>query len=151
MDDVSDSRPAGAGALYDETILANAEIIKGQRVVLHAEQPAVEKRNVRDSLAIVTRRPVVVRKTIEIDVMHEEIQVEYRQGDGSEMFGAEPQTYTILLHAEEVQIVKRVRVVEEVILSKKRVVERKRLSVTLRHEHLDLLEDPSVSAARNRA
>ena len=126
-------------SVYDETILANQESIAGERIDLHAERIQVEKRDVRGRLAIITRRAVTVRTTIEVDLMHEELHVEYRAGDGTEMLEVEPATYSILLRAEEAEVVKHVRVVEEALISKKRVVETKRFDVALRHERLDVL------------
>ena len=70
-------------------------------------------------MAIITRRAVSVRKTIEVDVVHEELQITYERGDGTEMLGTQPETFSILLHAEEVEVVKRVCVSEEVVISKK--------------------------------
>ena len=129
---------------YDETIFANPEIIAGERILLHAERPLVESLNVRGRLAIIGRRTVTERKTIEVDVSHEELQIRYELGDGTEMAGIAPETYTIVLHAEEVEIVKHVRAVTEVRVSKKRVVERKRFDVTLRHETLEVLEPKPI-------
>lgn len=129
-----------SSGVYDETILANPEIVAGTRINLHAERAQVEKRDVRGQLAIVTRRAVMVRKTIEVDVMHEELDVRYVPGDGTEMVGVEPKSFSIFLHAEEVDVVKRVRVVEEAVISKKRVVENKRVDLALRHERLDVLD-----------
>lgn len=126
--------------VYDETILANPEIIAGAHVNLHAERARVEKRDVRGRLAIITRRAVTVRKTIEVDVVHEEVDVRYEPGDGTEMVGVEPKSFSIFLRAEEVEVVKRVRVVEEAVISKKRVVEQKRVDVALRHERLDVVD-----------
>ncbi len=90
---------------------------------LHAERPQVLRRSVRGRLAIITRRTVTVRKTFEVDVLHEELQIDYEPGDGTEMLGVEPERYSVLLHAEDVEIVKHVRVVEEVVISKRRVTE----------------------------
>ncbi len=136
MNDPGSDRSSG---VYDETILANPEIVAGTRLSLHAERVQVEKRDVRGQLAVITRRAVMVRKTIEVDVLHEELDVRYVPGDGTEMVGVEPKSFSILLRAEEVDVVKRVRVVEEVVISKKRVVEQKRVDVALRHERLDVL------------
>lgn len=137
MSNSGSDRTRGA---YDETILANPDIVAGTRVNLHAERAQIEKRDVRGQLAIITRRTVMVRKTIEVDLMHEELDVRYVPGDGTEMVGVEPKSFSIFLHAEEVDVVRRVRVVEEVVISKKRVVEEKRIDVALRHERLDVLD-----------
>ena len=125
---------------YDETIFANPEIVAGERILLHAEKPQVESLHLRGRLAIIGRRTVTERKTIEVDVSHEELQIRYELGDGTQMAGLAPETYSIVLHAEEVEIVKRVRAVTEVRVSKRRVVEQKRFDVTLRHETLDVLD-----------
>jgi uncharacterized protein (TIGR02271 family) len=125
---------------YDETIMSKPEIMAGARVNLHAERAVVEKRDVRGRLAIIGRRTVTERKMIEVDVSHEELQIRYEIGDGTEMLGLQAETYVVLLHAEEVEIVKHVRVVTEVRVSKKRVVQQKRLDVNLRHETLDVLD-----------
>ena len=139
MDNFSTKRPTDVGNLYDETILANAEITEGRRVLLHAERPHIEKRLVRGQLALVTRHSVTVRKTIEVDVTHEELRVEYVPGDGTETLDTDPETFCVLLRAEEIEIVKRVRVVEEVFISKRTVVERNSAKVALKRETLELL------------
>ena len=112
--------------------------------MLHAERPHVDSLNVRGRLAIIGRRTVTERKTIEVDVRHEELQIRYELGDGTEMVGLAPETYSVVLYAEEVEVVKHVRAVTEVRISKKRVVEQKRFDVTLRHETLDVLDTEIV-------
>ena len=134
-------RPSGS-RVYDETILADPEIVSAERIDLHAERPVVTKLDVRGRLATITRRAVSVRKTIEVDVMHEEIHVEYQAGDGTEMLPTQPERFSIFLRAEEIEIVKHVRVVEEVVFSKRCVVEPVRFDVTLRHERLDVRDEP---------
>lgn len=56
------------------------------------------------------------------------------------MPNAEPTASSILLHAEEVEIVMHVRAVEEIFVSTKRVNEQKRFDVVLRHEALEVLD-----------
>ncbi len=125
----------------------NPLIIEGQRIQLHAERPRVLRRSVRGRLAIGTRRTVTVRKTFEVDVPHEELQIDYESGDGTEMLGVEPEQYSVLLHAEDVEIVKHVRVVEEVVISKRRVTEQQHSEIALQHERLDVL-DPDATSVR---
>ena len=137
---MNDTSASESRDFYDETIFANPEIVAGERILLHAERPHVESLHVRGRLAIIGRRTVTERKTIEVDVSHEELQIRYELGDGTEMAGLAPETYSVVLHAEEVEIVKHVRAVTEVRVSKKRVTERKRFDVTLRHERLDVLD-----------
>jgi uncharacterized protein (TIGR02271 family) len=129
---------------YDETIMSKPEIMAGARINLHAERVVIEKRDVRGRLAIIGRRVVTERKTIEVDVSHEELQIRYEVGDGTEMAGLIAETYVVLLHAEEVEIVKHVRAVTEVRVSKKHVVEQKRFDVPVRHETLDMLDAKSI-------
>lgn len=144
MDKSGDAR---ARAPYDETILANPQIVEGQRIQLHAERPQVLRRSVRGQLAIITRRIVTVRKTFEVDVLHEELQIDYEPGDGTETVGVEPERYSVLLHAEDVEIVKHVRVVEEVMISKRRVTEQQHSEIALQYERLDVL-DPDATSLR---
>jgi len=142
---VDKSGDAGARAPYDETILANPQIVEGQRIKLHAERPQVLRRSVRGRLAIITRRTVTVRKTFEVDVLHEELQIDYEPGDGTEMLGVEPERYSVLLHAEDVGIVKHVRVIEEVVISKRRVTEQQHSEIALQYERLDVLDPDGTS------
>jgi uncharacterized protein (TIGR02271 family) len=123
-------------ALYDETMFDNPQISAGERLELHAERSRVTKLAVEGRRAIVTRRVVVERKTLEIDVLHEELHVDYLPGSGREMAGAEPESIIVRLHAEDVEIVKHVRVVEEVVLSKRRIVETLPVRIDLKHEEL---------------
>ncbi len=139
-DDPRADRETAPRTFYDETILDDPELNAGRRLALHAERLNVVKRDVRDRVATVTRRVVAVRKTFEVDVMHEELVIEYAPGDRTEMLEGEGGTIVVELRAEEVEIVKHVRVVEEVRLSKRRVSERSRIDALVRHEVLDIDE-----------
>ncbi len=129
---------SGANGLYDETVLTSPDVIDGQRIHLHAERLHVVKHRVRDRLAVVTRRAVSVRRMIEVDVLHEELTIDYATGDGSVMLDEDTESIVVLLRAEDVEIVKHVRVVEEVRLTTRRVLEQKRLSGAVRHETLEV-------------
>ena len=124
--------------LYDETIFSSPEIVDGQRVVLHAERLHPISRRVQGQRAIITRRAVAVRKIIEIDVLHEELVVEYVDGDGSLMLDDGNETIVVTLRREDVEIVKHVRPVEEVRITKRRVFEKQRLTDMVRHETLEI-------------
>ncbi len=130
-----------AQRIYDETILSNAEVIDGQRLVLHEERSAITKRLVEGRRAIITRRIVSERKTIEVDLQHEELQIDYQDGNGREISGDLPESIIVRLRAEECEIVKHVRVVEEVLLTKRLVREVLPVSVSLAHEELRILDD----------
>lgn len=130
--------------LYDETVFENPEIVSGERLALHAERPRLITQLVEGQRAVVTRRAVIVRKTIDVDVLHEELQVTYVSGSGSEMEATEPESIIVRLHAEEIEIVKHVRVVEEVILGKRRVVQTLPISVAVRHEELSVVDSSNA-------
>lgn len=125
--------------LYDETIFSSPEIVDGQRVILHAERLQPVSRRVQGQRAIITRRVVSVRKTIELDILHEELVVEYVDGDGSIMLDEGGETIVVMLRQEEIEIVKHVRPSEEVRISKRRAMEKQRLTDTVRHEKLDII------------
>lgn len=122
--------------LYDETVLTNADVSAGERIALHEERAKIGKRLVEGRRAVISRRAVVVRKTIEVDVVHEELHIDYLPGRGTEMLSDEPESVVVRLHAEDIEIVKHVRVVEEVVLSKRRVTGTLPVAVALRHEEL---------------
>lgn len=124
--------------LYDEPIFSSPEIVDGQRVVLHAERLLPVARRVQGQRAIITRRAVTVRKTIEIDILREELVVQYVDGDGSLMLDEGDETIVVMLRQEEVEIVKHVRPIEEVRITKRRVLEKQRLTDTVRHETLEI-------------
>ncbi len=125
------------GRVYDETIFASPELQDGQRMILHAERLVPVTTRVRGQLAKITRRTVIERKTFEVDVAHEELVVTYEPGDGTPMTGGEPETWRVLLHAEEVVVTKQVRVVEEIVLSTRSVTEMHEYRGTRRHEELE--------------
>ncbi len=151
------SADLGAPSLYDEIVVdsashsdgsaAEAEMLDPQRVVLRAERARMLTRTVEGRRAVISRRVVSLRKVIEVDVLHEELHIEYLPGDGREIqAGDEPESIVVRLHAEEIEVVKRVRVVEEVLLSKKRVVRTMPVEVSLQHEELSLLHVDSENA-----
>ena len=127
---------------YDETILIHPEILDGTRVLLHAERPAITKTWVRGRLAMVTRRAVTVRKTFEVDVLHEELVVEYVAGDGTPTLELGSDRVVVQLRAERVEFVKTVHVVEEIICSKRVETATERFELDLRREELATVETP---------
>ena len=156
------SADLGAPSLYDEMVsgsaglsnesAADGDLLDAQRVVLRAERARMLTRTVEGRRAVISRRVVSLRKIIEVDVLHEELHIEYLPGDGRELqAGDQPESIVVRLHAEEVEIVKRVRVVEEVLLSKKRVARTVPVEVSLQHEELDLLHiDAEIARSSER-
>ncbi len=143
--DLAVDKSIESASFYDETVFHNPEIVAGERILLHEERPNIGKRVVEGRRALITRRVVSTRKTIEVDLLHEELQIEYVGGSGQEMLGREPETIVVRLHAQEVEIVKHVRVVEEVVLSKRRIVETVPVAVELKHEELTVVENAEIT------
>lgn len=140
-------KDTAAGNLYDEALETQASVVEGAVIPLRAERAVVERRTVCARVAKITRRAVSVRKTFEVDVVHEELVVEYEPGSGAVLDDGGPsESYAVLLHAEEVELVKRVRVVEEVLIGTRRVTEPGTVPVTLRHERLDVARELSGGA-----
>lgn len=122
---------------YDEEIFSAPDIIDGERIVLHSERLVPERRRVLDRVARISKRVVAERRRIEVDVLHEELCIEYESGDGLELTGDKPAELRILLYAEEPEVVKTVRAVEEVRVSTRAATEVRKFSETVRHEVLD--------------
>ncbi len=104
---------------------------------MHAERLVPERRRVLDRVARISKRVVAVRRRIEVDVLHEELCIEYQSGDRLELTSDKPTELRILLYAEEPEVVKVARAVEEVRISTCAATEVQRFSETVRHEVLD--------------
>lgn len=126
-------------APYDEEIFSVPDLIHGERITLHAERLQPRKRRVQERVAKISKRVVAERRRIEIevDVLHEELCIEYAPGDGLEMAGENPVDVRILLYAEQPEVVKMVRAVEEIHVTTRALTEMKRFSDTTRHEVID--------------
>lgn len=122
---------------YDEQIFSVPDIIDGERIVLHAERLVPDRRRVLDRVARISKRVVAERRRIEVDVLHEELCIEYESGDGFELTGDKPAELRILLYAEEPEVVKIIRAVEEVRVSTRAATKVRKFSETVRHEVLD--------------
>lgn len=131
--------------LYDERIASSAETIGAEHLILSAERLVPTVTRVRGRIARITRRVVVERRQIEVDVAREELSIDYEPGDGTPMVGEAEPPFIVVLHEEEVIVTKRVRAVEEVAISTRRVTRSQRFEAAVRHEVLDVVE----SAATN--
>ncbi|MDQ2907904.1 MAG: YsnF/AvaK domain-containing protein [Candidatus Eremiobacteraeota bacterium] len=138
----SDDAAGSARAPYDEKIFSVPDLIDGELITLHAERLRAQKRRVVDRVAKISKRVVSVRQRIEVevDVLHEELYVEYAPGDGSVMVNDKPTDVRILLYAEQPEVVKVVRAVEEIRVTACEATEVRRFSETVRHEVLDAPE-----------
>ena len=127
-------------ALYDEIIFHDPGMVGSKRIQLLGQQPNIQRRFVCGQLAVISRRTVSVRKIIEIDVLHEELHVEYEPGDGAEIPAGNGESWSVLLRAEEVEVIKTVRVVEEVFISTRSIVTHQLEEVSLQHEELAIFD-----------
>lgn len=132
--------PGPERAAYDEEMFSVPDLVDGERLILHAERLAPQKRRVVDRVARISKRTVAVRKRIEVEVelLHEELYIEYERGDGLDMTGDKPLDVRIVLHAEHAEVVKAVRPVEEIHVSTRQETTVRRFSDTVRHEVLDV-------------
>ncbi|MBC5805935.1 MAG: YsnF/AvaK domain-containing protein [Candidatus Eremiobacteraeota bacterium] len=140
MDKLPDNDAATTDrAPYDEEIFSVPDLIDGERITLHAERLQPQKRRVQERVARIGKRVVTKRQRIEIevDVLHEELCIEYGPGDGLEMHDEKPIDVRILLYAEQPEIVKVVRAVEEIHVTTRESTEMKRFGDTVQREVLD--------------
>ncbi len=108
------------------------------RIALSAERLVPGARRVCGRVAVISRRIVTVRTTIDVDVSHEELVIDYVDGDGESMDDTAVQPITLDLLAEEIVVMKHLRVVEKVTIGTTRVTGTERLEATLRREELDV-------------
>ena len=127
--------------MYDETIFASPELHDVQRVVLHAERLVPVAARIRGHLAKITRRTVVERRTFDVHIAHEELVVTYETGDGTEMPEGAPESWRVLLHAEEIVVTKQVRGVGGRALDATGNGDA-RFDELRRHEELEVRPDP---------
>jgi uncharacterized protein (TIGR02271 family) len=146
--DLSSDSSAGDSAdpRYHEPSLSAPELIDAQRLQLHAEDLEAVKSTVQAKRALVTRRAVVEKRLIEVDVWHEELVIDYVDGDGSSVddegspaVKGGPETIIVQLREEEIEIVKHLRVAEEVHITKRTVTEEQQIRGEIRREvvHID--------------
>lgn len=140
--------------LYDETIASSPETIDAQRILLHAERLVPTIVRSRGQIARITRNVVMERRQIEVEVAREELTIDYERGDGTAMNEEPGPPIVIVLHEEEIVISKRVRAVEEVVISTRRVTQTRRFDAVVRHEVLDAPEhvaaDPAARMSSSR-
>jgi uncharacterized protein (TIGR02271 family) len=92
----------------------------------------------------VGKRVVEQQADMDVDVTHEEVEVTRRRvdrpADANETFTEDEATIRVPVTAEEVNVTKEPRVVEEVVVSKRPVTKTQRVSDTVRREEVVLDE-----------
>lgn len=116
---------------------------EAMRLVLNEEQLAIGKREVETG-------EVGVRKTVETQHVHENVQLRHDEVDverrpitdgysaGTNATIGEAEDIRMTLHAEEAVVEKRVVPTEELVVRKREVVENQPTDTTLRREHAEV-------------
>ena len=117
-----------------EDALAGVERVS--TLTTYAERLVPQITRVRGRVATVSTRAVTVRETIEVDVVHEELVVTYADAGDGRAAPSEPIEHRIALRAEEIVVSKRVRVVEEVVVSTRPVTTVERHTGVVRREEV---------------
>jgi uncharacterized protein (TIGR02271 family) len=88
----------------------------------------------------VGKRVVEQQADMDVDLTHEEVEVTRRRvdqpADANETFAEDEATIRVPVTAEEVNVTKEPRVVEEIVVSKRPVTEKQRVSDTVRREEV---------------
>jgi uncharacterized protein (TIGR02271 family) len=104
------------------------------------ERIRADKARKKTGEVAVGKRVVEQQADMDVDVTHEEVEVTRRRvdrpADAHETFTEDEETIRVPVTAEEVSITKEPRVVEEVVVSKRPVTEKKRVSDTIRREEV---------------
>ena len=112
-----------------------------QTLELHEEELRATKREVRAGEVEVSKRVVMEKRSLEVPVTHEELDIERRPGDRRPAVAFDSgtsETISVPLMAEEVEVEKRAVVREEVTVKKKPVTEVEHVTETVRREELDV-------------
>jgi uncharacterized protein (TIGR02271 family) len=133
-----DSPPADAG--WDA-----ADATRDSFTVPVREEQIRAEKHARDAGEVtVGKRVVEQQQEFDVPVTHEEVEVTRRRvdrpADANDTVVDDGDTIRVPLRAEEVDVRKDTRVVEEVEISKRPVTETKRVSETVRREEVDVDE-----------
>ena len=113
-------------------------------VPLREERVAAEKRQREAGEVTVDKHVVEQQQEFDVPVTHEEVDVTRRRVDrpvdADDTIVNEGDTIRVPLQAEDVDVAKEARVVEEVEISKRPVTETQRVSETVRREEIDVDE-----------
>ena len=113
-------------------------------VPVREEQITAEKRAREAGEVTVGKRVVEQQQEFDVPVTHEEVDVTRRRvdrpADANDTIVDDGETIRVPLRAEDVDVRKEARVVEEVEISKRPVTETRRVSETVRREEIDVDE-----------
>ena len=111
-------------------------------VPLHEERVEPERRERQAGEVTVGKHVVEQQQEFDVPVTHEEIDVTRRRvdrpADADARIEEDSETIRVPLRAEDVDVRKDARVVEEVEISKRPVTETQRVSETVRREEIDI-------------
>lgn len=134
---MTDTRPPGDPSTIPE---ADGGLVRAE------ERLAVTTRRVPIGRAVLRKRIVVERRTITVDVAHEEVVLDHEPFDGEETdaaHGAHLALPEVVLHEEQIVVTKRIVPVERVRVKIESVQEERQVTADLRHEEVDVLHDPA--------
>ena len=143
------------------TDIRAAERIANEDVTLrtHHEELGVTKRQRSAGEAQVRKIVVEERKTVEVPLRHEEVEVVRRAVKGDNIPGDvadfREETIRIPLSAEEAELTKRAYTDEEITIHKRPIEERRSMEGRVRHEELEEVKvvrtEPNVDEEKRRA
>ncbi|CAM4208381.1 YsnF/AvaK domain-containing protein [Corallococcus exiguus] len=143
------------------TDIQAAERIANEDVTLrtHHEELGVTKRQRSAGEAQVRKIVVEERKTVEVPLRHEEVEVVRRAVKGDNIPGDvadfREETIRIPLSAEEAELTKRAYTDEEITIHKRPIEERRSMEGRVRHEELEEVKvvrtEPNVDEEKRRA
>lgn len=132
---VTDTRPPG-----DPSTIAEAD----GGLVRADERLAVTTRRVPIGRAVLRKRIVVERRTITVDVAHEEVVLDHEPIDGDETdaaHGAHLALPEVVLHEEQIVVTKRIVPVERARVRVDSVQEERQVTADLHREQVDVVRD----------
>jgi uncharacterized protein (TIGR02271 family) len=146
QDDFSDSEietetsTAAAAATNDDDYSSSNTKEKEEVIPLMSEELDVTKRVVVDE-TVITKKPVKETKTVEIQLIREEIESIERRSPSSQTKAQDPvqspEEIKIPLKREEPEVTKKPYVKEEVVVKKKTVTDKKEITDEVTSEELD--------------
>jgi uncharacterized protein (TIGR02271 family) len=141
QDDFSDSKiETEIAGTTDDDSLSNAKEKEEEVIPLMSEKLDVNKRVVTDETSI-TKKPVKETKTVEVQLIREEIESIERRPPNSQIKAQNPiespEEIKIPLRREEAEVTKKPYVKEEVVVKKKIVTDNKEITEDVISEELD--------------
>ncbi len=123
------------------------------RVPIHEEELSATKQSRQIGQVRVDKDVVSEEKILEIPVTEERVRVERHAVDRSmsnDPNAFQEGTFEIPIRADQVDVLKQVRVAEEVEIGKEAVQRTEQVSGTVRHEEVRIKEDTTIDEVPNR-